>query len=254
MNTSLVEKYEAIKGEFQEQPIIYTEDVVKLFSKLKRNTVNWTLTKLVEAGYLRRVHKGAYSINEWRGKNRVSLSESAEKVKSILDETGFEYYISGIDIILRYMHHVPEQYPVILFVEKNAKDSIRSELRQQGIRIIEPTELRKAYEDLVFSGDDSVSAVMYVTDNFEMSDDGIATPEKAFLDLYYAISRNGYPVSLQELARIYQNMIRLGTLDKKKLLAAAVKRNLKYDIRFIVESKYITESAYEFVAILRKGE
>ena len=147
-----------------------------------------------------------------------------------------------------------EQYPVILFVEKHAKDTICSELRQQGIRIIEPTELRKVYEDFVFSGDDSVSAVMYVTDNFEMSDDGIATPEKAFLDLYYAISRNSYPVSLQELARVYQNMIRLGTLDKKELLAAAVKRNLKHDIRFIVESKYITESAYELVAIFRKGE
>ena len=116
----------------------------------------------------------------------VFLSHPAEYVKDFLDETGFEYYISGLDILAKYMQHVPEQYSVIVFI-----------------------------------------------------------------DLYFAISRNGYPLSLQQLVRIYQNLSRLGNIDKKKMITVATKRNIQYDIRFIVESQFITEQAIEFVEILR---
>ena len=74
------------------------------------------------------------------------------------------------------------------------------------------------------------------------------------MDLYFAISRNNYPLSLQELVRIYQNLSRLGNIDKKKLITVATKRNIQYDIRFIVESKFITKQAIEFVEVLKRGE
>ena len=253
MNGSLEKKFKTIKEEFKDQPLFYTDDVRELFPNLKKNTINWTLSKLVDEGYLSRVYRGVYSINEWKGKNKVSLSPQAEQIVSILDEVGFEYYISGTDVVIRYMQHIPEQFPVIVIVEKDAKDAMIYDLRKNNIVVMEPTELKETYEKLVFSRNDVVSAVVYVSNNSDYNDRGIATPEKAFLDLYYAVTRNGYPISVQELARIYKNMIRLGTLDKKKLLAASTKRNLNHDIRFIVESKYITDSAFELVYAL-KGE
>lgn len=252
MNGSLENKFRVIEEEFKDQPMFYTDDVISLFPDLKKNTINWMLSKLVDGGYLNRVRRGVYSINEWKGKNKVNLSPQAERIVDILDEVGFEYYISGTDVVLRYMQHVPEQFPVVVFVEKDAKEAMIDKLRRNGIVVMEPTELKNAYEKLVFSGSDYVSAVVYVSSNFDYNDRGIATPEKAFLDLYYAVTRNGYPISIQELARIYQNMIRLGTLDKKKLLEVSVKRNLNHDIRFIVESKYITDSAFEFVSALKR--
>ena len=252
VNGSLEVKFKAIEEEFKDQPVFYTDDVINLFPDLKKNTINWTLSKLADSGYIKRVRRGVYSINEWKGKNKVNLSPQAERIVEILDEVGFEYYISGTDVVLRYMQHVPEQFPVVVFVEKDAKDAVIDDLRRNGIVVMEPTELKYTYEKLVFSGDDSVSAVVYVSRNSDYNDRGIATPEKAFLDLYYAVTRNGYPISIQELARIYRNMIRLGTLDKKKLLEASVKRNLNHDIRFIVESKYITDSAFEFVSALKR--
>ena len=252
MNGSLEDKFKLIEEEFKDQPMFYTDDVISLFPNLKKNTINWTLSKLVDGGYLNRVRRGVYSINEWKGKNKVNLSPQAERIVDILDEVGFEYYISGTDIVLKYMQHVPEQFPVVVFVEKDAKDAMIDDLRRNGIVVMEPTELKSEYEKLVFSGIDSVSAVVYVSSNSDYNDRGIATPEKAFLDLYYAVTRNGYPISIQELARIYQNMIRLGTLDKKKLLEASTKRNLNHDIRFIVESKYITDSAFELVSALKR--
>ena len=150
------------------------------------------------------------------------------------------------------MQHVPEQYPVIVFIEKIAKEEIYENLIVKGIEVIEPTQIKKRYEDAIFSGNNSMQVVLYPTENFSYSENGIATIEKAFIDLYFAVSRNGYPLSLQELARIYQNLNRLGNIDKKKMITVATKRSIQYDIRFIAESQFITSQAMEFVEILRR--
>ena len=84
------------------------------------------------------------------------------------------------------------------------------------------------------------------------SSDGVLSPSA--VDLYFSITRNGYPLSLQELARVYQNLVRLGNIDKKKLITVSTKRNLQCDIRLIVETPYITEDAMQFAMILRRGE
>ena len=72
--------------------------------------------------------------------------------------------------------------------------------------------------------------------------------------MYFSITRNGYPLSLQELVRVYQNLVRLGNIDKKKMITVSTKRNLQSDIRLIVETPYITDAAMQFAAILRKEE
>ena len=81
-----------------------------------------------------------------------------------------------------------------------------------------------------------------------------ATIEKAFVDLYYAVTRNGYPLALQELVRIYENLVRLGNIDRKRMIAVAAKRGIQCDLRFIAEAKFVTGSARKFVEILERDE
>ena len=154
-----------------------------------------------------------------------------------MDELGFYYYISGLDILAKYMLHIPEQYPVIAFIEKAAKEEIYNNLLAEGFEVIEPQYTKKMYEDAMFSGSHNMQVILYTTEDFQYSSEGLASIEKAFADLYFAITRNGYPLSLQELVRIYQNLSRLGNIDKKKLITVASRRNIQYDIRFIVETK-----------------
>ena len=251
-STALEKKYRKIIEVFGNQPNFYVDEVQQIFPDMKKYTLYWNLSKLVEKGYIKRVRNGMYAFNEWKGKKSVFLSHSAEYVKDFLDETGFDYYISGLDILSKYMQHVPEQYPVIVFIEKIAKEEIYENLIVKGIEVIEPTQIKKRYEDAIFSGNNSIQVVLYPTENFSYSENGIATIEKAFIDLYFAVSRNGYPLSLQELARIYQNLNRLGNIDKKKMITVATKRSIQYDIRFIAESQFITRQAMEFVEILRR--
>lgn len=253
--TSALEKmYNRIEQELEGQITFYSEDIRNLFPKMKNATIYWYLCKLVEKGYLNRIRKGVYTINEWKGKNKVVLFAAAQDVALLLDEAGFNYYISGVDILLKYMQHVPEQYPLILFAEKAAREEVERVLGGAGFRVIEPVKLKEQYETSFLSGDGKPQVVLYVTENFEFCEDNIATTEKAFVDLYFAVTRNGYPVALQELVRIYRNLVRLGNIDRKRMIKAAEKRSIQYDIRFIAESKFITEQALMFVDILRREE
>ncbi|MCM1542230.1 MAG: hypothetical protein NC121_13350 [Blautia sp.] len=253
--TSAMEKiYYGIEQEMEGQITFYTDDVQKIFPGMKRTTLYWYLSKLVENGYLKRVRNGVYSFNEWKGRSNTVLFAAAQDAAVLLDEAGFNYYISGVDILLKYMQHVPEQYPLIVFAERAAREEVESVLGEAGFQVMEPARFKEQYENSVLTGDKRTQVILYTTENFEYGGGNIATIEKAFVDLYFSITRNGYPVALQELVRIYQNLVRLGVIDKKKMIRAAEKRSIQYDIRFIAESKFITEDAMTFVDILRKEE
>lgn len=252
--SALEKKYNAIEEKLREQTTFYMEDVQAIFPDMKQSSIYWNLSKMVEAGYLKRVRTGVYAFNEWKGKTKIALTEDTKRVQEILDESGFGYFISGLDVLQRFMQHVPEQYPMLLFVEKSAHDEIINYLLDGGFAVVKPSGIRQQYEDAILAGIEKKQIIVYDTENFDYENDGIATIEKAFVDLYFSITRNGYPLSLQELVRVYQNLVRLGNIDKKKLITVSTKRNLQSDIRLIVETPYITEEAMQFAMILRKGE
>lgn len=252
--SALEKKYNAIEEKLREQTTFYMEDVQAIFPDMKQSSIYWNLSKMVEAGYLKRVRTGVYAFNEWKGKTKIALTEDIKRVQEILDESGFGYFISGLDVLQRFMQHVPEQYPMLLFVEKSAHDEIINYLLDGGFAVVKPSGIRQQYEDAILAGIEKKQIIVYDTENFDYENDGIATIEKAFVDLYFSITRNGYPLSLQELVRVYQNLVRLGNIDKKKLITVSTKRNLQSDIRLIVETPYITEEAMQFAMILRKGE
>lgn len=252
--SALEKKYVMIEERLKGQAIFYMDDVQAIFPDMKQSSIYWNLSKLVEAGYLKRVRTGVYAFNEWKGKTKIPLTDNIRKVQKILDESGFEYFVSGLDVLQRFMQHVPEQYPMILFVEKEAHEEMAKYLQDGGFSVVKPSEIQQQYEDLVLAGTEKNQIVLYDTENFDYEKDGIATIEKAFVDLYYSITRNGYPLSLQELARVYRNLVRLGSVDKKKMITVSTKRNLQSDIRLIVETPYITDAAMKIAMILRKEE
>lgn len=254
MEKALEAKYQRMVELLGNQSTFYVDEVQRLFPNMKKSSLYWNMSKLVDEGYLRRIRNGVYAFNEWKGKKNISLLSSAERLRDVLDETGFDYYISGLDILHKYMLHVPEQYPNIVFIRKESKVEIMKVLNENNITAIEPVNLKDIYENNVYAGIEEASVLLYQTENFGDSENGLATIEKAFVDLYYAVTRNEYPLALQELVRIYENLVRLGNIDKKIMISVAAKRSIQYDIRFIAESKFITKQALKFVEILGKEE
>ncbi|MHB8128278.1 MAG: DUF6577 family protein [Mobilitalea sp.] len=244
--SSLEERYNVIKENTKNQVNIMVADIAKLFPELKKSSLYWIISNLVKEGYLMRVRNGVYSLNEIRGKSAVYLSGIAKKVGIILDEEGYEYYFSGIDVIIKFMQHVPEDYPVMLFIQKSSEMDIIQLLKGREITVVKANAVKDLEDDYVYSIM-RPDVIIYPTDSFNYMEKNIALIEKAFIDLFYAITRNYYPLSLQELGRTYSNMVRLGAIDQKKMITMSYKRNLQYDIRYIVENKYLSEGAKEII-------
>lgn len=219
----------------------------------KRSTIYWTLWNLSRNGYIYKVGKGLYSLEKKEESPQPILSHLAGNILKILEESGHQFFVSGLDILSVFMEHVPETYPVLLFADTYSIDEVHDLLLKNHIDVI-IKENRKGYEDFRDIPSIQEITILYPTNEFAYSEEGLASFEKAFVDLYYEVTRRRYPLSVQELVRIYVNMKRRTSLNTNRLIKAASRRNIHYDIRYIVEHDYITKSAREFATILKKQE
>lgn len=233
----------------------FTQSDVAEILVVKKSTVNWIMWNLQNQGYLQKVGKGLYTFQTVENQNIVQpiLSQNAENILYILSETGYEFFITGLEVLSIFMQHIPESYPLQIFVNKYSLDEILELLRKENIHAIDYSKLRKFTEIEKFGVPDKL-VLLSPTREFAFANTGIASFEKAFVDLYFDVTRKKYPLSLQELVRIYLNMKRRLNLDLKRLIKIASRRSIDYDIRYIVNHKRIQPHAYDFVKILDERE
>lgn len=216
----------------------------------KDTTLNWTIWNLTQSRYINRIGKGVYTFEKKEKNLQPILSGLAQKVLSVLRESGQDFFISGLDILSIFMEHLPESYPVLLFVDKSTVENTQDILSKNGIDIISNTSFRE-YRSIRQMASVNELTLMIPTREFSYSEKGLASFEKAFVDLYYEVTRREYPLSIQELVRIYLNMERRLPLNTNRLIKIASRRNIHPDIRYIVEGDQISEKAYTFVDLIR---
>jgi len=219
----------------------------------KKSTTYWDLHKLVETGRLNRVRNGIYSFAKKSSAAVLIPSGFAGRIQRILQESGFLFYISGVDVLLRFMQHIPDQYPVILFADKSAVDEISNLLVEDGIIVVSGKESKTA-QDLMNRNRMENVVLLYKTQNFSYSLDGFASNEKAFVDLYFEITRRSYPLAMQELARIYLTMLEQGELHRGKLLQAAHERSIRSEMILLMDVKQINPSAFKLAEMIQREE
>jgi len=205
----------------------------------KVSTAYWNLVKLTEAGRIKRIQKGTYSFSSAKPKHMPMPSEASERIQYMLQESGFQYYISGIDVLLRFMQHIPDQYPVVVFVEHAAMEEITERLSRSGMTVISGNEYL-ASQSFIERNDLINLVLLYPTQNFTYAIDGYAINEKAFVDLYFEITRKSYSLSLQELSRIFLNMMEQGAIQRGKLLQAAHERSIRSEMVLIYDINHMT--------------
>lgn len=247
---SLKDKLNLLLKELGENPAFTVADAVGVL-KAKETTVRWVLWNLCDKGKIMRIGKGLYTFrSQGYQKSLPHLSTMAKGVKMIFEEAGLQFFVSGLDILVGYMTHVPEKYPVLVFVETENIDEANELLKSQKIDSIigdKVTEYKKIYRILPVGA----LTILRPTQEFDYSKDGIAEPEKAFVDLYYEVTRASFPLSLEELGRIFLNMHRRIFINEKRLSKVAIRRNLHHDIRYILNYKRISPHAFEFADILK---
>jgi hypothetical protein len=95
--------------------------------------------------------------------------------------------------------------------------------------------------------------LLYPTQNFSYAIDGYATNEKAFVDLYFEITRKSYSLPLQELARIFMNMMEQGAIQRGLLLRAAHERSIRSEMALICDVNQMNPFAIKMAELVREG-
>jgi hypothetical protein len=77
-------------------------------------------------------------------------------------------------------------------------------------------------------------AVIRKTTNFYAVDDGLASVERALVDLHYEVTRDRYPLDTTELIRVYYNALTVISLEYPKMLRYAGLRHLRNEIEWVL--------------------
>lgn len=247
----LENKAALLRKRFQNKLDFSISDAASILQE-KQSTLYWTLYKLTQNGYISRTGQGLYSFqNRLAESIQPILSKLANKILTVLGETGHDFFISGLDILTVFMDHVPETYPVLLFSEKSATDEVVDILSRNKIDVVSYTHIQD-YSAIRRMSSVGELALLIPTQEFAYAANGLASFEKAFVDLYYEVSRRRYPLSIQELVRIYLNIRRRISLNTNRMVKIASRRNIQQDIRYIVEHDAVTDAAKKFVDNLIK--
>lgn len=249
---SLGKKVELIRKNLSKKDSFTISDIEPVLDE-KKSTLYWTVWNLSRKGYIHKIGKGLYSLQKKELKLRPLVSPLATKVLHTLRESGYQFFISGLDILSIFMEHVPESFPVMLFVNKESIEDVQRMLSRNSIDSVIFTEA-KNYQAIRQLSSVNEVVLIYHTNEFGYAENGIASFEKAFVDLYYEVTRRQYPLPIQELVRIYRSMGRRISLDTQRLIKVASRRHIHYDIRYIVERNLISEEAHVFASMLKKQE
>ena len=214
-----------------------TQEIYSLFHEMNRKTVSWHLNQEVMKGNIRKVGHGVYEI----GKHIPEKEERQEKIPPLsrnvyecLLNSGYDFYLSGLDCLNGLAFKVDGQYPVILCVKKEClKDVQLLLMREFDLAITEEEKdllseesLKRRIQFVVLKGND-----------FTLQKEHFAYKEKSFVDLYYAVTRLDYPLDVAELPHVLSlispNAYRFRRATKDRGLSSELNFLLSYNKDFV---------------------
>ncbi len=239
--------FKELEGHLKNTNELSISTVYSLFPTTNPNTISWRMHYLVQQGKIYRTGHGYYALKKNNDHNAIGydyLQKKSQMVFDIAVEYGFKYYITGLDSLVGEIHHLPEEYPVLLVVEKDGIKELRDSIGDKGLivltesekKIINRASIKEAVDVIIFKGKD-----------FSLSVDYIAKKEKGFVDLYYAVTRMEYGISIPELSRIYSNLQRNKAIADRIIKDAAKDRGITVEVNWLIELDKASKTVLEFM-------
>lgn len=221
--------------------------IYSLFPEINPNTLSWRLHMFVKEGKLRKSGQGYYTLLEndgHYGPGYDYLQSISRKVYDIAVDYGYDFYITGIDSLIGDLLHIPEKYPVLIVIEDNGVKDIQDALVMNDLLVLTEKEQRTIGQSAMIS---KIDVFILKGRDFSLAVDHIAQKEKGFVDLYYAVTRMEYGISIPELSRIYQNLQRNRSIAALKIINAARDRGVNSEINWLMDLNKTPKKAREFM-------
>lgn len=223
--------------------------IYSLFPKMNRKTISWRLYSLVQQGKLYRTGHGIYSIQKENENNAARgyeyLQRKSKKIYDILIDYGYDFYITGIDSLIGEILHIPENYPVLIIIEESGMMEIQELLNEREFIVLTEKD-RDMLEKTILRN--KVDVILLKGRDFSLATDNISQKEKGFIDLYYAVTRMEYGISVPELSRIYQSLQRNNSISMAKMKTAAKDRGIVTEIKWLMELKKVSGKTLDFMS------
>lgn len=221
-----------------------TQEIYALFSDMNRQTVSWHLHDELEKGNIEKVSHGVYcrakSLPD-QDERFLKISELSRDCYRFIESLGYDFYLTGLDCLNGLGFTVSGIYPVIICTRKHLMKDLQLELMREFDLAITEDELSMLDMDSIRS---RIQFVILSSEDFKLQKSHFAVREKAFVDLYYAVTRIDYPVPVEELPHILgiidPNKFRFGQSTKDRGLQNELNFLLNYNSHFIKSfAKYI---------------
>jgi len=223
------------------------QKIYSLFPEKNPKTVSWRLYELVQQGKLYKTGHGYYALKKMNEHNAAGydyLQKSSQQIYDIVINYGYNFYITGLDSLVGEMLHVPEKYPVLLVTEDSWIKEVQKILSENELFILTEKD-RSIFENDIFKN--KIDVIILGGKDFTLSSDHIAQKEKGFIDLYYAVTRMDYGISISELSRIYQSMQRKNILSTAIMQKAAKDRGVNAEIQWLLDINKTSKKVLEFM-------
>lgn len=228
--------------------------IYSLFPGINKKTISWRLYELVQRGKLYKTGHGCYALGEINEHNAMGyhyMQKQSQLIYDTLIDYGYNFYISGLDALAGEMLHVPEKYPALIVAEESGINAIQGILKDKLFMAL--TEKARNIIGKTINMD-QVDAIIFTGKDFALSKEHIARKEKGFVDLYYAVTRMEYGISIPELSRIYQSLRRNRTVAMEKMKISAKDRGIIREINWLIELNRLPEKTLEFMRYQLKEE
>lgn len=214
-----------------------TQEIYSLFPEMNQKTVSWHLNQEVMKGNIRKAGHGVYEIGKHipeKEERQLNIPELSKTVYECLVQSGYDFYLSGLDCMNGLGFKVDGQYPVIICVRKDSLKDIQLLLmREFDLAITEEEKDLLSDENLRRR----IQFVVLRSNDFTLQKEHFAFKEKAFVDLYYAVTRLEYPLDISELPHVLSlispNVYRFRKATKDRGLNSELNFLLSYNKAFV---------------------
>lgn len=186
----------------KEHKTLTTQEIYAMFPDSNQKTISWHLHKQMLRGNIIQASHGVYVLPQEKYNIDDSirvLGERSMRAFEALDDTGYDFYLSGLDALNGVGFTASGDYPTIVCAAKHRVKDVQLEL----MRLFDFAVTEDEYENINDKAlKDKIQFVILSTDAMELSNEHFALIEKAFVDLYYAVTRMDYPISVTELPHI----------------------------------------------------
>jgi len=193
------------------------------------STVYSIIRKLLFAREIVKIAPKTYKFYEVR---EIKPAKAIEDLRNLLLKTETRRFkFTGLCVLESFLHHIPFILVYHLFVEKGSSEDIIKKLEEYNKEIVIVPEINSNELNMIINKTNTKQVLIVKERNyFKYSRKGLASPESAFVDLFFEITREKIPYFETDLKEILKVLIHNNLINFSMLINYAHDRKVDKEI------------------------